>query len=137
MKNKLSKDEYYLGVAKAISKGSPCLRRQYGAIIVKNDEIIATGYNGVPRGELHCDICTRAHRTEHNTNDYSDCRSVHAEMNAMISAARRNMIGATLYLAGFQDEQSIKSEPCEVCNRIIKNAGIIKIVGSENYEFNL
>lgn len=123
-------DEYYLGIAAAVSRRSTCLRRQYGAVIVNNDEIIATGYNGSPRGcENCCDIgkCNREEH-EHNDGNYGDCRSVHAEMNAIISASRREMIGSTLYLAGFENGQAIAAEPCPICKRLIINAGIARVV---------
>lgn len=129
--NRPDKDHYYLSIAQAVAKRSTCLRRQYGAVIVKNDEIIATGYNGAPRGEPNCcDIgqCKRIGHA-HNDGDYADCHSVHAEMNAIISAARSEMIGATLYLSGFQDGKPINSEPCPVCMRMIKNAGISYVKG--------
>lgn len=122
-----SEDEYYLEIAKAVSKRSTCLRRQYGAVIVNNKEIIATGYNGVPRGDEHCSSCSRK-GYEHNDGNYGSCRSVHAEMNAIISASRREMLGGTLYLAGFEDGKLISAEPCPICSRIIKNAGIKKVV---------
>lgn len=135
--NRPDKDHYYLGIAQAVAMRSTCLRRQYGAVIVKNDEIIATGYNGSPRGESNCcdtGICNRVGH-KHNDGDYADCHSVHAEMNAIISAARSEMIGATLYLAGYQDGKLIKAEPCPVCARMIKNAGIIAVKGTiENEE---
>lgn len=123
-------DEYYLGIAAAVSRRSTCLRRQYGAVIVNNDEIIATGYNGAPRGcENCCDIgkCNREGH-EHNDGNYGDCRSVHAEQNCIISASRKEMIGSTLYLAGFENEQAIAAEPCPICKRLIINAGIARVV---------
>lgn len=142
---RITKDEYYLGIALAVSKRSTCLKRRYGCVIVKNDEIIATGYNGSPRGEENC--CDRGvcHRMDipHNSGDYSDCPSVHAEQNAMLSASRKDLIGATLYLAGEEyidcdendgsftsDWRKIKNAtPCPICERIIKNAGIKRVVG--------
>ncbi len=124
--SRTSIDEYYLGIARAVSRRSTCLRRQYGAVIVKNDEIIATGYNGPPRGEEHCQKCSRTGH-EHGDGNYDGCNSVHAEMNAIISAARRDMIGSTLYLAGFDNGEEIIAEPCPVCWRMIKNAGIKKV----------
>jgi dCMP deaminase len=123
-------DEYYLDIARAVSRRSTCLRRQYGAVIVNNGEIIATGYNGSPRGEKNCcdnGTCKRIGHA-HNDGDYDECRSVHAEMNAIISASRRDMLGSTLYLAGFENGQEIAAEPCPICNRIIKNAGIENVV---------
>lgn len=138
--NRVSKDEYYLNIAKAVSRRSTCLKRRYGAVIVNNDEIIATGYNGSPRGESNCcDIgkCKRIDKP-HNTGDYSDCCSVHAEQNAIISASRKDMIGSTLYLFGgeekyidgvtYLDWPLDKVEPCPICKRMIKNAGIEKVV---------
>lgn len=128
---RLSKDEYYINIAKAVSKRSTCLRRQYGAVIVNNDEIVSTGYNGSPRGEVNCcDIgaCKRLDKP-HNSGDYSDCHSVHAEQNAIISASRKEMIGATLYLYGEEDGKIIENcVPCPICSRMIKNSGIIRIV---------
>lgn len=144
---RISKDEYYLGIALAVCKRSTCLKRRYGAVIVKNDEIIATGYNGSPRGELNCcDIynekCPRAD-VPHNVGSYSDCHSVHAEQNAIISASRKDMIGATLYLVGeerrwsevnqsFFDWKEVEDAiPCSICKRMIRNAGIIRVVNRE------
>ena len=135
---RMNKDEYYLGIALAVSKRSTCLKRHYGCVIVKGDEIISTGYNGSPRGESNCCDCGECKRmdTPHNTGDYSDCHSVHAEQNAMLSAARKDMIGATMYLAGeerkwsdvnqsYFDWKGIKqAEPCPICARMILNAGI-------------
>lgn len=138
---RIDKKDYYLGIALAVSKRSPCLRRRYGCIIVKNDEIIATGYNGSPRGELNCcdcyEECPRKDKP-HNSGDYSDCISVHAEQNAMLSAARKDMIGATMYLAGednYFNHKKVKLwdklkdiKPCPICERMIKNAGIKEVI---------
>lgn len=140
---RISKDEYYLGIALAVSKRSSCLKRHYGCIIVKNDEIIATGYNGSPRNETNCcdlGYCKRLNEP-HNSGNYADCSAVHAEQNAMLAAPRRDMIGATLYLAGEElidvkamfDEYKYKTmekcEPCPICRRMIVNAGIARIIG--------
>lgn len=126
-----TKTEYYLNIAKAVSKRSTCLRRQYGAVIVNNDEIIATGYNGSPRGEQNCcdtGKCNRVGR-EHNDGNYADCPSVHAEMNAIISASRQELIGSKLYLAGFENGKEIKIPlPCPICRRLIKNSGIDDVI---------
>lgn len=128
---RLSKDEYYINIAKAASKRSTCLRRQYGAIIINDDEIVSTGYNGSPRGEVNCcDIgtCKRLDKP-HNSGDYFDCHSVHAEQNAIISASRKEMIGATLYLYGEENGKIIEDcAPCPICSRMIKNSGIIRVV---------
>ena len=125
------KDEYYMNIAKAVSARSTCLRRQYGAVIVNNDEIIATGYNGgVRHGMNCCDIgkCQRL-TEEHNSGDYSQCFSVHAEQNAIISASRKEMIGSTLYLFGQENGKDIIDvTPCPICRRMICNAGIIRLV---------
>lgn len=126
-----SKDEYYLDIALAVAARSTCLRRRYGAVVVANDEIIATGYNGAARGDANCidvGVChRRGHR--HNDGDYGSCPAVHAEMNAMLSASRSEMIGATLYLAGVDLEtgERIRPDeisPCPVCMRVIGNAGV-------------
>ena len=133
---RISKDQYYLDIALAVSKRSNCLRRHYGAIIVVNDEIISTGYNGSPRGEINCcdiGLCQR-HDAE-RYQSYENCSSVHAEQNAMLSAARRDMIGGTLYLSCenyingewvVDDSEEVK--PCPLCDRMIKNSGIRQII---------
>lgn len=130
--NRISKEHYYLNIAKEVARRSTCLRRQYGAVIVNNDEIIATGYNGSARGEENCcdkyDVCPRAHK-EHNSGDYSDCPAVHAEQNAMLSAARKDMIGAKMYLAGLENgEELVNIAPCPICARMIANSGISSII---------
>lgn len=130
--NRISKQEYYLAIAAEVAARSTCLRRQYGAVIVNNDEIVATGYNGAPRGEENCcdkGICWReAHNIPHG-EQYEKCVAVHAECNAIISASRREMIGSTLYLAGFENGEPIEDpQPCVICNRLIKNAGIAKVI---------
>lgn len=126
-------NEYYLDIARAVSRRSTCLRRQYGAVIVNNDEIIATGYNGAPRGCENCCDTGKCNREgcQHNDGNYGSCRSVHAEQNAIISASRQEMIGATLYLAGFENGQAIAAEPCPICERMIINAGIKHVITDE------
>ena len=118
-------------IAEEVSKRSTCLKRHYGCIIVNNDEIIATGYNGSARGSVNCcdtSICPRMDKP-HNTGDYSDCPAVHAEQNAMLSAARRDMIGSIMYLYGVENDEIIKDcTPCPICMRMIKNAGIEKVI---------
>lgn len=137
MKNRMNKDLYYLNIAKAVSLRSTCLRRNYGCVIVKNDEIIATGYNGSPRGEANCcDIhseCPRKNKA-HNSGDYSDCPAVHAEQNALISASRQNLLDSTVYLYGQDAETNteITAEPCPICQRLLKNAGIKTLITSQN-----
>ncbi len=127
-------DEYFLTIAAAVSRRSTCLRRQYGAIIVNRDKtIVGTGYNGSPRGEENCCDVGKCNREgcEHNDGNYGQCRSVHAEQNVLINASKADMIGATLYLAGFENGQLITAEPCPICSRMIKNAGIKCVVGTK------
>ena len=132
--NRPSKDEYYLGFAKAAAIRGTCLRRNYGAVIVKNDEIISTGYTGAPRGRYNCNEIGRCIRMEKGVPSgqrYEMCRSVHAEMNAIISASRDKMIGATLYLYGWDVEHNCEKTdpvPCSLCERMIINAGIEEVV---------
>ena len=126
----MTKDEYYLGIALAVAKKSTCLKKQYGAIIVKNDQVLATGYNGPVRGEPHCTKCTKV-SCDKDMLEYSSCPACHAEMNCIISASRDEMLGATLYLAGYitsTGEENLNAEPCEICLRLIKNAGIDRVV---------
>lgn len=127
---RISKREYYLAIARAVSLRSTCLRRQYGAVIVKDDMIIATGYNGSARGEPNCcDVgeCWREINHIPHGERYEACVAVHAEDNA-ISQAGRKSIGATLYLAGFENGKPIEATPCLMCQRKIKNAGIKEVI---------
>lgn len=131
MNQRGSKKEYYLDISRAVSKRSTCNRRQYGAIIVSNDEVISTGYNGSPRGCFNCcDIgkCFRELNNIEHGEMYEKCISVHAEQNAIISASRRDMYGGELYLAGFEDGKEIDAVPCKICCRMILNAGINKVI---------
>lgn len=127
-------DEYYLEIAKAVSLRSTCLKKHYGCVIVNHGEIISTGYNGNVRGESHCWTCTKASGNG-DMEEYSQCAAVHAEMNATISASRNEMLGADLYLAGFdvKSGEPIECEawPCEICLRLIKNAGIYRIINNK------
>jgi len=128
------KINYYLDIAETVSKRGTCLRRNYGAIIVKNDEIVSTGYAGAPRGRRNCtDIgsCRRESMNVPRGERYEICRSVHAEANAIISAARRDMLGATLYLVGIEasDKSYIKdANSCSMCKRLCINAGITTVI---------
>lgn len=129
---RISKTDYYLEIARAVAKRSTCLRRQYGAVIVKNDEIIATGYNGSARGEANCcDMgeCWREKNAIPHGEQYEKCVAVHAEQNAIISASRKDMIGATMYLVGFDGGKEIVATPCLICIRMIANSGIKLVVG--------
>ena len=132
-----TKQEYYLDIALAVSKRSTCLKRHYGAVIVNHDEIIATGYNGSPRGDINCcdvGVCMRVNAKRYS--GYEQCKSIHAEQNAIISASRQEMLGATLYLScEYQNElgewvEDISDEvkPCPFCNRMIDNSGILNVV---------
>ena len=136
MNERPSKDEYYLNIAEAVSARSTCLRRKYGAVIVKDDEIISTGYNGSPRGAKNCSdvgYCERDTKGIPHGERYEMCPAVHAEANAIISASRRDMIGSTLYLAGQEADGTaiIDAKPCCMCYRLILNAGISAIVTHE------
>ena len=131
---RVSKENYYLDIAETVIGRSTCLRRRYGAIIVKNDEIISTGYNGAPRGRRNCvdlGYCAREAMRVPRGERYELCRSVHAEANAIISASRNECIGATLYLVG-RDALTGQLLPdatsCSMCRRTIINAGIARVV---------
>ena len=134
MDARTSKENYYLDIADAVSERATCLRRRYGAIIVHNDEIISTGYNGAPRGRRNCTdlgYCTREAMRIPAGQRYELCRSVHAEANAIISAARRDTMNATMYLSG-RDAKSNEllhdTTSCSMCRRMIINAGISRVV---------
>ena len=128
------KDNYYLDIAQVVAERCTCLRRHYGAIIVKNDSIISTGYVGAPRGRKNCSdlgYCAREKFEIPRGERYEMCRSVHAEANAIIAAARTEMIGATLYLVGVEvktGEVMSDAMSCMMCKRMIINAGIARVV---------
>lgn len=128
------KINYYLDIAQTVSERGTCLRRNYGAIIVANDQIVSTGYVGAPRGRINCcDLgqCVRQKLGVPRGQRYELCRSVHAEANAIIAAERSQMLGSTLYLVGV-DALSGKlvedAAPCSMCKRLIINAGIEKVI---------
>lgn len=131
---RVNKENYYLDIAETVIKRSTCLRRQYGAIIVKNDEIISTGYNGAPRGRKNCcdlGYCAREAMNIPRGERYELCRSVHAEANAIISASRRDMVDGTLYLVGRAagtGELLHDATSCPMCRRLVINAGLKKVV---------
>ena len=131
---RIDKENYYLDIAQTVSERSTCLRRCYGAIIVKNDEIIATGYNGAPRGRKNCvdlNYCTREAMNIPSGERYELCRSVHAEANCIISAARSETLGATLYMTCRDPGTGALiagSTSCSMCRRLIINAGIKRVV---------
>ena len=128
------KINYYLDIAEVVAERGTCLRRNYGAIIVKNDEIVSTGYSGAPRGRKNCinlGYCMRESLNIPQGERYELCRSVHAEANAIISASRRDMLGATLYLAGRDMKTGALIEnpqSCAMCKRLIINAGISTVI---------
>jgi len=119
-----NKDTYYLNIAKEISKRSPCLKMKVGAILVKDDAIISTGYNGPPRGESHCEVCYRL--STESGSEYKVCPAVHAEENCIINAARtgNKTIGSKLYLW----TETGNKKPCYRCKRALLNAGIVEII---------
>ena len=128
------KINYYLDIAEAVAGRGTCLRRNYGAIIVKNDQIISTGYVGAPRGRANCidlGVCTREKLNIPRGERYELCRSVHAEANAIINAPRQDMMGATLFLVGVEGDGSgyvANANPCSMCKRMIINAGISTVI---------
>ena len=134
MDQRMSKDKYYLNIADAVLDRSTCLRRKYGAIIVKNDEILSTGYNGAPRGRVNCSelgYCNREQLRIPSGQRYELCRSVHAEANAIISASRRDMVGGTLYLVGKNAQTGEilgDATSCAMCRRMVINAGFVRVV---------
>ena len=128
------KINYYLDIAEAVTGRGTCLRRNFGAVIVKNDTIISTGYVGAPRGRANCNelhYCTREKLQVPRGERYELCRSVHAEANAIISASRRDMVGGTLYLVG-RDARTGELLPdatsCAMCRRQVINAGLARVV---------
>ena len=131
--NRRDKINYYLDISETVSERGTCLRRNFGAIIVQNDEIIATGYNGAPRGRVNCcdhGECMRDKLNVPKGQRYELCRSVHAEANCIISAPRAKMIGSSLYLCCHDaktGELYGDVEPCSMCKRLIINAGIDKV----------
>ena len=134
------KTNYYLDLAEAVSQRCTCLRRHYGAVIVKNDAVISTGYVGAPRGRKNCtDIgkCVRVERNSPRGERYELCRSVHAEANAIISAPRDKMIDATLYLVGKEVSTGdyVKNAVCcSMCKRMVINAGIARVIVRDDHD---
>ena len=132
--NRRDKQNYYLDIAQTVAERGTCLRRNYGAIIVKNDEIISTGYVGAPRGRKNCSdlgYCIRQEMQIPRGERYEMCRSVHAEANAIISASRNELIDSTLYLVGLEADTGeivANSSCCAMCKRMVINAGIKQVV---------
>ena len=131
---RIDKTNYYLYIAGTVLERSTCMRRHYGAIIVQDDEIVSSGYNGAPRGRRNCGdlgYCAREALNIPSGERYELCRSVHAEANAIISAPRREVLGATLYMVCRDPETGAlipNSTSCSMCRRLIINAGIARVV---------
>ena len=140
MSSRISKENYYLDIAQTVSERSTCLRRRFGAIIVKNDSIIATGYNGAPRGRKNCDdlgYCFREKLGIPRGERYEMCRSVHAEANAIIAAPREQMLGSTLYMVCTNPEDGAVmpgTSSCMMCKKLAINAGIERLVVRDDQE---
>jgi len=140
MIKRVSKHNYYLDIAQTVSERSTCLRKRYGAIIVKNDSIISTGYNGAPRGRANCNeigFCMREKLQIPRGERYELCRSVHSEANAIIAASRENMLDATLYMCctdPFDGHVISGINSCMMCKRMIINAGISTVIIRETAE---
>ena len=138
--DRVSKQNYYLDIAQTVAERSTCLRKQYGAIIVKDDSIVSTGYNGAPRGRKNCsdlNFCLRESLNIPRGERYELCRSVHAEQNAIISASREEMLGATLYMACVDPSTGDVvggTCSCAMCTRTILNAGIENVVIRDDRE---
>lgn len=135
---RVSKINYYLDIAQTVAKRGTCLRRKFGAIIVKNDSIISTGYAGAPRGRSNCcdlGYCLRDKLNIPRGERYELCRSVHAEANAIIAAARETMIGADLYLACIDPKTGNPvpgTNSCQMCKRLCINAGVSRVIVRED-----
>lgn len=140
MSSRISKENYYLDIAQTVSERSTCLRRRFGAIIVKNDSIIATGYNGAPRGRKNCDdlgYCFREKLGIPRGERYEMCRSVHAEANAIIAAPREQMLGSTLYMvctSPVDGSVMAGTTSCMMCKKLAINAGIEKLIVRDDKE---
>lgn len=135
METRIDKTNYYLNIAKSVADRSTCLRKKSGAVIVNNDEIISTGYSGAPRGRENCiDLgycCKKKFFPDVRHAGYDACRSVHAEQNALISGARKDMLGGTLYLVQYRTqtgEYEQNSGCCQMCRKMIINSGIQKVI---------
>lgn len=132
------KDLYYLSIAKQVLTMSTCLRRNYGAVIVKDDRIVSCGYNGAPAGETNCSdlhYCAREAMGVPSGQRYELCVACHAEENSIINASKEEMRGATIYIAGENaDGTPANPQPCLMCRKMIKNSGIVRVVGLVNGE---
>ena len=130
---RISKEDTYLNCAEVFAYRSTCLKRKYGAVIVKDDAVVSTGYNGSPRGYENClerGTCPRIEQNMHQGEGYGICRAIHAEANALLNCSRQQTIGADLYLTGInpKDNSIHNATPCPVCARLIIQAGIRKVI---------
>ena len=139
------KDHQYLDVAEAVAKASTCLRRKYGAVCIKDGYTLTTGYNGSPRGTTNCSDCGKCEREERHVpkgSNYELCRAIHAEQNCIINCSIDQLIGSTLYVVGLEaDGRYASPEPCAICKRFIRQAGISRVIGriskDETVEYNV
>lgn len=136
MSKRPSWDQYFLNIALAVAARSTCLRRRYGAVIVLDNVIISTGYNGAQRAAPNCidrGVCKRQELNVPPGERYELCEAVHAEMNAVINAPPAQMKNATIYIRGFhvETETPAVSKPCLLCSRIIKNSQIARVVTTD------
>lgn len=141
MEKRIDKPNYYLDIAETVASRATCLRKKYGSVIVNRDQIIATGYNGAPRGRKNCSdlgYCTKKKLLpDQRHGGYDACRSVHSEQNALISASREEMMGGTLYLVGYRTETHEYEKgaaPCMMCRKLMINAGLEKVIVRVNKE---
>ena len=138
--SRVTKHNYYLDIAQTVAERCTCLRKKYGSIIVKDDVIVSTGYNGAPRGRSNCsDIksCVRDRLNIPRGERYEMCRSVHAEANAIIAAPRDRMLGATLYMVCISPKTGEilpDTNSCMMCKRLVINAGISTVIIRDNEE---
>ena len=138
--SRVSKHNYYLDIAETVAERCTCMRKKFGAIIVKDDVIVSTGYNGAPRGRQNCsdlNCCMRDKLNIPRGKRYELCRSVHAEANAIIAAARERMLGATIYMACVDsktNELVAGTNSCMMCKRLVINAGISRIIVRDTRE---
>ncbi len=136
--SRIDKMNYYLDIAETVLERGTCLRRNFGAIIVNNDQIVSTGYTGAPRGRKNCSdlgVCIRSEKNVPRGERYELCRSVHAEANAIINASRERMLGSTLFLVGKEvltGEYVTNPNSCAMCKRMIINAGIDNVIVRNN-----
>lgn len=132
--SRVSKHNYYLDIAETVAERCTCMRKKFGAIIVKDDVIVSTGYNGAPRGRQNCsdlNCCMRDKLNIPRGERYELCRSVHAEANAIIAASRERMLGATIYMACIDSktgELVSGTNSCMMCKRLVINAGISQLI---------